>query len=147
MDFLKAMDISSSGLAAERIRMNTISSNVANANVTDTPEGGPYRRKDAIFTAISAKDSFGDILEDQIDENLQKVQVSDIVSDVHAPRMAYNPSHPNANEEGYVAMPNVNVVEEMVNLINASRAYEANITVFNASKNMAMKALDIGGNA
>lgn len=145
MDFLSAIDVSASALNAERIRMNTISSNIANANVTETPEGGPYRRKDAVFQSVPAQSSFGEILDDKMAEAMQQVQVSEILSDQNAPRMVYNPNHPNADEQGYVAMPNVNPVEEMVNMLNASRAYEANVTALDSSKAMAMKALEIGG--
>lgn len=143
MDFLSAIDISASALNAERIRMNTISSNIANANTTRTPEGGPYRRKDVVVQAIPHKESFGEILEDKVEGNLQRVQVADVVSDQGAPRMVYNPSHPDANPDGYVAMPNINPVEEMVNMLNATRSYEANVTALDASKAMAMKALEI----
>ena len=144
MDFLSAIDISSSALNAERIRMNTISSNIANANVTETPEGGPYRRKDVVLQSVPQKESFGDILEDMMDEPLQRVEVSEIKSDQGAPRLVYNPNHPDANTEGYVAMPNVNPVEEMVNMLNASRSFEANVTALDTSKAMAMKAIELG---
>ena len=144
MDFLSAIDVSASALSAERLRMNTISSNLANANVTRTPEGGPYRRKDVVFQSEPQKQSFGDILEDMMDGQIQRVQVAEVQSDQGAPRMVHNPSHPDADERGYVAMPNVNPVEEMVNMLNASRAYEANISALDTSKAMAMKALEIG---
>ena len=143
MDFLSAIDLSASALSAERIRMNAISSNIANANVTRTPEGGPYRRKDVVFQAVPQKKSFGDILEDKMEGNLREVQVARVHSDQGPPRLVYNPRHPDADENGYVAMPNVNPVEEMVNMLNATRSYEANITAINTSKAMAMKALEI----
>ncbi len=144
MDFLSAIDVSSSALTAEKIRMNTISSNIANANVTRTPEGGPYRRKDAVFQSIPQKESFGDILEDMLEGQIQRVQVAEVNSDQGAPRLVYNPAHPDADEQGYVALPNVNPVEEMVNMLNASRAYEANVSALDTSKAMAMKSLEIG---
>jgi flagellar basal-body rod protein FlgC len=124
--------------------MNTISSNIANANVTKTPEGGPYRRKDAVFQSIPQQESFGEILDDMLEGDLQRVQVAEVSSDQGPPRLVYNPSHPEANQQGYVAMPNVNPVEEMVNMLNSSRSYEANVTAMDASKAMAMKALEIG---
>lgn len=144
MSFLNAMDISASGLKAERIRLNTISSNIANVNTTRTPEGGPYRRKDAVLAAIPERESFADTLDDAVDNNFQRVQVTDVVSDPNAPRMVWNPKHPDANQDGYVAMPNVNFTEEMVNMLDTQRSYEANVTAYNAAKRMAMKALEIG---
>ncbi|MBI4404609.1 MAG: flagellar basal body rod protein FlgC [Deltaproteobacteria bacterium] len=142
-DFFDAIDVSASALSAERLRMNTISSNLANAQTTRTPEGGPYRRKDPVFEAVPTKD-FASVLQNQMEVPLHKVKVVDVVSDTGAPKMVYQPSHPDANEEGYVAMPNVNTVEEMVNLITASRTYEANVKALNVTQNMMNRALDIG---
>ena len=144
MDFMTAMRVSSSGMTAQRTRMNTISSNIANVNTTRTPEGGPYRRKDAIFEAIPEQKTFGEILIDKGDRNLHRVQVSDIEVDTKAPLLKYEPDHPDANEDGYVAYPNVNLMEEMANMIQATRSYEANISAFNSSKNMALDAIDLG---
>lgn len=143
MDFLSSMRISSSGMTANRQRMNTISSNIANVNTTRTPEGGPYRRKDVIFEAIPDAKSFGEILDTQ-QKNLQRVQVTDIAVDQAAPRLVYDPNHVDANPDGYVAYPNINLMEEMANMIQATRAYEANASALGASKNMAMTALEIG---
>ncbi len=144
MDFFSSMRVSASGLEAQTRRMNTISSNIANAETTRTEEGGPYKRKDAIMTATTDKESFGEILKDQLDQQVQGVLVDEIHEDTAPPRMVYNPNHPDANEEGYVAMPNVNTVEEMANMISAQRSYEANVTAMNAAKAMANKALEIG---
>ncbi|MBS1961004.1 MAG: flagellar basal body rod protein FlgC [Bdellovibrionales bacterium] len=144
MDFFSSMRVSASGLEAQTRRMNTISSNIANAETTRTEEGGPYKRKDPIFTAETDKESFGEILNNQLDQQVQGVLVEDIHEDTAPPRMVYNPNHPDANEEGYVAMPNVNTVEEMANMISAQRSYEANVTAMNAAKAMAAKALEIG---
>lgn len=144
MDFFSSMRVSASGLEAQMRRMNTISSNIANAETTRTEEGGPYKRKDAIFEANADKETFGEILTNKMDEQVQGVLVSDIQQDEAPPRMVYNPNHPDANAEGYVAMPNVNTVEEMANMISAQRSYEANITALNAAKEMAAKALEIG---
>jgi flagellar basal-body rod protein FlgC len=142
MDFFSAMDISASALSAERTRMNLISSNLANANSTRTAEGGPYRRKDAVFTATSATGSFGAALTRAGDA--RRVQVTNIVEDQNPPRLQYEPTHPDANPQGYVAYPNVNIVEEMADMISASRSYEANITAANAAKSMALKTLELG---
>ncbi len=144
MDFLTGMRLSSSGMTANRMRMNTISSNIANINTTRTPEGGPYRRKDVIFEAMPDFRSFGEMLKVKPDENLQRVQVSDVTVDRRAPIMKYEPDHPDANPEGWVAYPNVNLMEEMTNMIQATRAYEANVSALNQSKDMALSALEIG---
>ena len=144
MDFFSSMRVSASGLDAQTKRMNTISSNIANAETTHGVDGGPYRRKDPLMAAQTDRESFGEILQNALDENIQGVQVQDIVEDQRPPRMVYNPASPDANAEGYVAMPNVNTVEEMANMISAQRSYEANVTAMNAAKAMAQKALEIG---
>jgi flagellar basal-body rod protein FlgC len=124
--------------------MNLISSNLANANATRTPEGGPYKRKDAVFAATSVESRFNRALDGATAQQVRKVEVSEIVEDRNPPRLQYDPSHPDANPQGYVAMPNVNVVEEMADMIGATRAYEANVTAVQAAKSMAMKTLEIG---
>jgi flagellar basal-body rod protein FlgC len=144
MDYSTGLRVSSSGLSAQRLRMNTIASNLANINTTKSPEGGPYRRKDVVFEAIPEAKNFGEILTSAPDRNMQRVQVTDIISDRGAPLMKYEPNHPDANQEGYVAYPNINLMEEMANMIQASRSYEANISAMNATKDMAMSALEIG---
>ena len=144
MDFFSSMRVSASGLDAQTKRMNTISSNIANSETTRTEEGGPYKRKDPIFAAETDRESFGEILSNKMDEQVQGVMVQEVVEDQSAPRMVYNPSHPDADANGYVAMPNVNPVEEMANMISAQRSYEANITALNSAKAMAAKALEIG---
>lgn len=144
MDFMTAMRISGSGMTAQRLRMNTISSNLANVNTTRTPEGGPYRRKDVVLEAMPEQKNFGEILIDQGDRNLDRVQVTDIAVDRRAPLLKYDPDHPDAGPDGYVAMPNINSMEEMANMIQAQRSYEANVSVFNTSKNLALSAIDLG---
>jgi len=141
MDFLSAMKISSSGMSLQRTRMNVISSNLANINTTRTPEGGPYRRKSVVAEA-SPVDGGG--FSSTLDNAIRDVKVVDVKEDQSEPRMVYDPSNPDANENGYVAMPNVNVMEEMVDMINASRAYEANAAAASAAKTMAQRALEIG---
>lgn len=144
-DFITGMRISSSGMAAQRMRLNTISSNLANINTTQTPEGGPYRRKDVVFQAMPDAKNFGEIFSSGDPKGqMQRVQVVDVVSDTKAPLMKYQPNHPDANPDGFVAYPNINMMEEMTNMIQASRAYEANVTAMQASKDMALSALDIG---
>ena len=144
MNFLSAMMTSSSGMSAQRFRMNILSANIANAETTRTPEGGPYRRRDVIFGAMPAQRTFEEELRSAAkpDDPLQ-AKVLGVAIDERPPVLRYEPSHPDANEDGYVAMPNVNPMEEMVNLMLASRSYEANVAAFNATKNMALKALEI----
>jgi flagellar basal-body rod protein FlgC len=124
--------------------MNLISSNLANANATRTPEGGPYKRKDAVFAATPLDRPFDRALDGATAKQVRKVEVSEIVEDQNPPRLQYDPSHPDANPQGYVAMPNVNVVEEMTDMISATRSYEANVTAVQAAKSMALKTLEIG---
>src|SRR6266568_3488452 len=128
MDFFSSMDISSSALSAERTRMNLISSNLANANSTRTPEGGPYKRQDAVFAAQDDAESFGSALNRATSKGARKVSVVQVAEDQTPPRMQYDPTHPDADAKGDVALPNVNVVEEMADMISATRTYEANVT-------------------
>lgn len=143
MDFFSSMDISSSALTAERTRMNLISSNLANANSTRTAEGGPYKRKDAVFASTPAAGSFKSALQKASQISPMGVEVVQVVEDQNPPRLQYDPSHPDADPQGYVAMPNVNVVEEMADMIAATRTYEANVTAVQAAKSMALKTLEI----
>jgi len=140
-----SLEISSSGLSAQRMRMKVISSNIANVNTTRTPGGGPYRRKDVIFGALPPHKNFLEELKNQSQDNgVRHVKVLGIVEDQKAAKLVYNPHHPDANEEGYVAMPNVDITEEMTNLLVAKRSFEANIAAMNATKQMLSKALEIG---
>lgn len=143
MDFFTAMDVSSSAMSAERTRMNLISSNLANANSTKTAEGGPYKRKDAVFSAVPVGQSFDSALNKAAVNVPEGVAVVQITEDQNPPRLQYDPSHPDADAQGYVAYPNVNVVEEMADMIAATRAYEANVTATQAAKSMALKTLEI----
>lgn len=144
MDLLKSMKISSSGLAANRKRIETISSNIANAQTTRTAEGGPYRRKEVVLGSEPARDTFSEILDGEIDAQAETVHVTEVISANEPPVLKYDPTHPDANKDGYVAMPNINVMKEMADMISAQRAYEANISALNTSKSMAVKALEIG---
>ncbi|WP_366922997.1 flagellar basal body rod protein FlgC [Metallumcola ferriviriculae] len=137
MKLFQSMATSVSALTAERLRMDLISSNIANINTTRTAEGGPYRRKVPIFAEVLQQNMEGETVG-------QGVKVSAIREDGSPPKMIFDPEHPDANDEGYVAMPNINVVKEMVDLVTATRTYEANVTVLNAAKTIATKALTIG---
>lgn len=143
-DYSTGLRISASGLAAQRQRMNTISSNIANINTTRSPEGGPYRRKDVVFESMPDAKNFGDLVTSPPNDNYQRVQVTDIISDDKAIDLRYEPDHPDANPEGYVAYPKINLMEEMANMIQATRGYEANVSAIQASKDMAMSALELG---
>ncbi|MFN3454266.1 MAG: flagellar basal body rod protein FlgC [Pseudobdellovibrio sp.] len=144
-DFLSGFRINGSGMAAQRARMNAISSNIANINTTKTPEGGPYRRKDVVFEAMPDGRTFGDIVGvGDPKQDFSRVQVSDVVYDKKGPLMKYEPGHADANEDGYVAYPNINLMEEMTNMIQATRSYEANVQAIQATKDMALSALEIG---
>ncbi|HHU92559.1 MAG TPA: flagellar basal body rod protein FlgC [Halanaerobiaceae bacterium] len=140
-----SFNVSASGMTAQRLRMDIIADNIANVETTRTAEGTPYRRKLAVFQEKQVT-SFRELLKKNKGDATARdeVQVAGIVEDPTPFKMIYNPGHPDADAEGYVAMPNVDIVSEMVDMISASRAYEANITVLNTSKNMAMRALEIG---
>lgn len=138
MNFFDMMDVSATGLSAQRRRMETVSSNLANANTTRTPGGGPYRRRDVVFEAVPAS-SFRDALGAAV----RQVRVAQVYEDQSPVRVRYEPGHPDADGQGYVAYPNVEPVVEMVNLLGAARSYEANLTVIDATKALMMRALEI----
>ncbi len=149
MRFLNSIDVSASGLTAQRLRMDTIASNMANVETTRVNGGtGPYRRQVVIMETQERKPSgqFNSVLQEKLN-GLNGVRVKEIreLSDKEAPfRKVYDPSHPDADKDGYVSYPNVNVVEEMVNMISSTRAYEANAKVIENTRSMALRALDIG---
>ncbi|MBP1764411.1 MAG: flagellar basal-body rod protein FlgC [Firmicutes bacterium] len=145
MGIFNAIDAAASGMSAERLRMDVISNNIANANTSRTAEGGPYRRQMVVFEPRTKETGFAQMLATAQQQNAGRgVRVTAIVKDQSAPRMVYDPGHPDANKEGYREMPNINIVTEMVDMMTATRAYEANVTAVNAAKNMALKALEIG---
>ena len=145
MALFTGMNINASGMSAERLRLDVISENIANSNTTRTKEGGPYVRKNVIFTEkVSTADSFGEVLNRTISGIGNGVKVTAITKDTDTDmNLVYEPSHPDADENGYVLYPNVNIVTEMTDLIDASRAFEANTTAFEASKNVASRGLSI----
>ncbi|HOO32254.1 MAG TPA: flagellar basal body rod protein FlgC [Thermotogota bacterium] len=144
LDIFNTMNVSASGMTANRLRLDVIADNIANAETTRTDEGGPYRRKTVAFSEILKQQmSFAGEIEPST-ASFGGVEVSEIVEDQRPFKMVYDPAHPDANEEGYVQMPNVNVLREMVDLINAQRAYEANVSSINATKAFASAALGIG---
>jgi len=141
---LTALDISASGLSADRTRINTISMNLANAKTTRTPEGGPYRRKTVVQVATEVDDPFSVHMRSALDRELRGVRILGVTQDTRPLKQVYEPGHPDANAEGYVFYPDINVVEEMANLMSAQRNYEANVTTVEAVKGMYTKALEIG---
>ena len=145
MNIFSAMEILSTGLTAQRTRLNVTASNLANAHTTRTVEGGPYKRKDPVFATESIQARFDELLSDELAKEAQGVRTVEIVEDNTAPRMVNDPGHPDADENGFVAYPNVSVVEEMVNMMMASRAYEAGATAMQAMSSVARTALRIGG--
>lgn len=144
MNFFSAMEIAASGLSAQRTRLNVLSGNLANARTTRGADGGPYRRLDPVFQAVSVASRFPEMRSDGQAQQAFLVQVPEIRADEGPPQQIYDPQHPDADEQGFVAMPNINVVEEMVNLITASRAYESGITTMQSLKQMARSAINIG---
>jgi flagellar basal-body rod protein FlgC len=151
MAFFNTMNISASGLTAQRLRMDIISENIANVNTTRTADGGPYQRKTVLFEEMRDNDPFS-IMFTNIFGNGgtipapqgMGVRVSNIVEDDSPGNLIYDPTHPDADELGYVRMPNINIVEEMVNMIAASRSYEANITAMSTARTMTQRTLEIG---
>lgn len=137
MGSFSSFDISASGIYAQRVRMDVISNNIANAETTRTAEGGPYRRQQVSFRAV-----YDDAVGNRVIPS--GVKVESVVTDPTDYRMVHDPGHPDADANGYVRMPNVNMVEEMVDMISATRAYEANVTVLNASKAMIGSAIELG---
>ena len=160
-NFLSSFDISGYGLSAQRVRVNTISSNIANAQTTRTEEGGPYRRKEVVFKAINFNDVYNKALgessesakyQDPLDEGdfgkkvnpaIMSVVVDKVIRDDSKPKMKYDPSHPDADADGYVAYPNINPVVEMADLVEATRSYQANVAAFQSAKNMANSAISL----
>jgi flagellar basal-body rod protein FlgC len=160
-NFLNSFDISGYGLSAQRVRVNTISSNIANAQTTRTEEGGPYRRKEVVFRAVDFNTEFNNALQgmtnsskyedplnegtfgETVDPAVMSVVVDKISRDDSKPKMKFEPNHPDADANGYVAYPNINPVVEMADLVEATRSYQANVAAFQASKDMANSSLTL----
>lgn len=150
MSFWSNMHVSSAALSAQRLRLDLISNNIANAQTTSTDAGGPYKRQDVVFEAQGNQAGLPDFIANKlaskmpIAESQSGVQVARIVTDDTTGAKVYDPSHPDADKDGYVTYPNVDLVTEMTNMLSATRSYEANLAIVDASKNMALKALNIG---
>jgi flagellar basal-body rod protein FlgC len=143
MNIFHSLKVSSSALKAQMIRLSTISSNLANMETTRTPDGGPYKKKSVVFQPVTTS-PFSKQLDRQMSSAVKGVEVSEIVTDKRPPKMVYDPSHPDAGDDGFVAKPNVNMMEEIADMMSATRAYEVNVTVIKSAKQMALKALQIG---
>ena len=143
MDFMTAIDIGASALKAERTHLNVISMNLANAKTTRTVDGGPYRRKEAVFKETELETPFSRAMGEALDTEIKGVRVESIRNDRRPLKQVYEPGHPDADENGYVSYPDINVVEEMTNMLQAMRAYEANVSTITTSKTMFSKALEI----
>lgn len=143
MDFMTALDVGASALTAERTHMNIISMNLANAKTTRTADGGHYRRRSVVLESVDVDSPFSKTMEGALDKELRGVRVQSVAIDQRPPKMVYEPGHPDADSDGYVAYPDINVVEEMANLMTAQRGYEANVTTVDTIKAMYTKALEI----
>ncbi|MCL2355842.1 MAG: flagellar basal body rod protein FlgC [Defluviitaleaceae bacterium] len=151
MAFFSTLNIAATGLTANRLRMDTIAENIANVNTTRTADGGPYQRKTVLFEEIRDNDRFSQVFDGLFGTRASVpapqgmgVRVTNIVEDESLGPLVYDPSHPDANEDGYVRMPNINIVMEMVNMLAAQRSYEANITAMTAARSLTQRTLEIG---
>jgi flagellar basal-body rod protein FlgC len=143
MSLLSSLSVSASGMSAQRERAEVLVENIANADTTRTAEGGPYRRRDVIFQSDSVSSPFSSVLQNHLDGQAKGVSVSDIVIDDAEPERRYMPGHPDADKDGYVAMPRVNPAQDMVDLLGASRSYQANVSAISAIKDMVQKSIDL----
>jgi len=143
MSLFSALSVSVSGMSAQRARAELLVQNIANSETTRTAEGGPYRRKDAIFASDPITSSFTSELESQLHGTVEGVKVAGISVDTREPERRYLPGHPDADPEGYVAMPRVNPAEDMVDLMSATRSYQANVSAISAIKDMIQHSIDL----
>ena len=143
MDLVGLLQVSASGLSAQQLRLEVISANLANASATRSADGGPYVRKEPVFQSMPVPSGSGGF-QAQLSQHLQQVVVTDVRDDPSGPRRVYDPGHPDSDPTGYVMMPNVDVMREMVDLVNATRSYEANVSALTTTRSMLLKALEIG---
>jgi flagellar basal-body rod protein FlgC len=142
MSLFAALSVGASGMAAQRARAELLVENLANSETTRTPEGGPYRRKDAVFESTTVDSPFSSVFDTQL-QSAGGVAVADVITDTSAPELRYQPNHPDANTDGYVAYPHVNPAEDMVDLMGAARGYEANVAAIGAVKDMIQRSIDL----
>lgn len=145
MDFMTALDVAASGLSAKRTELNVISANLANVNTTRTAEGGPYRRKSVVLETTPTRSPFDQAMQSAMERELKGVRVTRVTTDRREPKIVHDPGHPDADAEGNVRLPDINVVEEMASMVTAMRSYEANAACVETVKRMYAKALQLGG--
>ncbi|MBZ5606886.1 MAG: flagellar basal body rod protein FlgC [Acidobacteriia bacterium] len=143
MSLFSVLSVSASGMSAQRQRAELLTENLANAETTRTPEGGPYRRKDAVFTSAAETSPFAAVFQTEMDAGVQGVEVSEVTEDTRAPQKRYLPGHPDADQDGYVAFPNINPAEDMVDLMSASRGYQGNVAAMTAIKDMILHSIEL----
>lgn len=143
MSLFHLLSVSNSGMSAQRQRAELIVENLANAETTRTADGGPYRRKDAIFESSEQASPFSAVLQSELESGVQGVSVSDVLTDLREPERRYIPGHPDADDNGYVAFPRLNPAEEMADLMSATRGYQANVSAMSAVKDMIMRSIDL----
>jgi len=143
MSLLSVMSVSASGMAAQRTRAELLTENLANAETTRTPDGGPYRRKDAVFSSSEETSPFGAVFQTEMGSGVNGVEVSDVIQDQSEGEKRYLPGHPDADADGYVTFPNVNPAEDMADLLSASRGYSANVAAMSAIKGMILNSIDL----
>lgn len=143
MSLFQLLSVSASGMAAQRTRAETITENLANAETTRTPEGGPYRRKDVVFASAGQSSPFGSVFQEALGPGVEGVEAAETVIDAREPEKRYQPGHPDADKDGYVAFPRISPAEEMVNLMGASRGYQANVNAMLAVRDMLQRSLDM----
>ncbi|MEP7361949.1 MAG: flagellar basal body rod protein FlgC [Acidobacteriota bacterium] len=143
MSLFQLISVSASGMSAQSQRAQTVVENLANAETTRTPEGGPYRRKDVVFGTASQPSPFGSAFQEAMGPGMEGVEVNDVITDTREPEKRYQPGHPDADKDGYVAFPRISPAEEMVNLMGASRGYQANVNALLAVRDMLHRSLDL----
>ncbi len=147
LNVFRMIELAGGALNVQRTRLEVASSNLANAHTTRTADGGPYQRRDVVIRPVPPADEFGSMLSGEMEQAPHGVEVKEIVSDDAPPRMVYDPGHPDANPDGYVAFPNINSVEEMVNMITIMRSYQANLAAFSSIRDMARAAMRISSSS
>lgn len=143
MSLFSVLSVSASGMSAQRTRAELLAENLANAETTRTPEGGPYRRKDAVFSTAPQTSAFSAVFQSEMQSGVTGVEVADVVQDTREPEKRYLPGHPDADQDGYVAFPRINPAEDMVDLLSASRGFEGNVAAMTAVKDMILHSIDL----
>jgi flagellar basal-body rod protein FlgC len=143
MSLFQSLSVSATGMAAQRARAEILVQNLANAETTRTPEGGPYRRKDVVFASQPVESSFHSLFDAQLSTSSEGVKIADVITDQREPERRYLPGHPDADKDGFVAFPRINPAEDMVDLTSASRSYQANVSAMSAVKDMIQRSVDL----